>query len=200
MGGRYQLGKYIIALTGASGVIYGIELARQLLERGIQIHLIASEPACIVLEQELGWCFLKTAGETFKSYLPYNNLIVYDNNDIAARIASGSFLTDGMIVIPCTMASVAAIAHGNARSLIERAADVMLKEKRPLIIVPRETPLNAIHLRNMLILAEMGVSIIPAMPAFYNRPRSVDEMVAFMVGKILDAIHIEHDLFTRYDN
>jgi len=194
------LGKYIIALTGASGVIYGIELARQLLERGIQIHLIASEPACIVLEQELGWCFLKTAGETFKSYLPYNNLIVYDNNDIAARIASGSFLTDGMIVIPCTMASVAAIAHGNARSLIERAADVMLKEKRPLIIVPRETPLNAIHLRNMLILAEMGVSIIPAMPAFYNRPRSVDEMVAFMVGKILDAIHIEHDLFTRYDN
>ncbi|HNX27825.1 MAG TPA: flavin prenyltransferase UbiX [Syntrophomonadaceae bacterium] len=194
------MGKYIIALTGASGVIYGIELARQLLERGIQIHLIASEPACIVLEQELGWCFLKTAGETFKSYLPYNNLIVYDNNDIAARIASGSFLTDGMIVIPCTMASVAAIAHGNARSLIERAADVMLKEKRPLIIVPRETPLNAIHLRNMLILAEMGVSIIPAMPAFYNRPRSVDEMVAFMVGKILDAIHIEHDLFTRYDN
>ncbi len=191
--------KYIIALTGASGVVYGIELARQLLIQGIEIHLIASDPAIIVIEQELGWSFLNTTEETFKKYLPYEHLFVYENKNIAARIASGSFLTDGMVVIPCTMASVAAIAHGYGRNLIERAADVILKEKRPLFIVPRETPLSAIHLRNMLVLAEMGVSIIPAMPAFYHCPRNIDDMIAFMVGKVLDAMHIEHDLFTRYD-
>ena len=97
------------------------------------------------------------------------------------------------------MATLAAIAHGNARNLTERAADVVLKEKRPLWLVPRETPLSAVHLRNMLVLAEMGVSIIPAMPAFYNHPRKIDDMVLFMVGKVLDGMHIEHDLYTRYD-
>lgn len=193
------MAKYIIALTGASGVIYGIELTRQLLERGIEIHLVASEPACIVLQQELGWSFSTTSAETFKRYLPYKQLIVYDNQDIAARIASGSFYTDGMVIIPCTMGSLAALAQGNSRNLIERAADVMLKEKRPLLIVPRETPVSTIHLRNMLALSEMGVSIIPAMPAFYNHPRSIDDMVAFIVGKVLDVLHIENNLFTRYD-
>ena len=193
------MNKYIIALTGASGVIYGIELTRQLLERGVEIHLVASDPACIVLKEEMGWTFTGTVEETFKGHLPYDNLIVYDNQNIAARIASGSFITDGMVVIPCTMATLAAIAHGNARNLTERAADVVLKEKRPLWLVPRETPLSAVHLRNMLVLAEMGVSIIPAMPAFYNHPRKIDDMVLFMVGKVLDGMHIEHDLFTRYD-
>ncbi len=192
--------KYIIALTGASGAVYGIELAKQLLNRGIEIHLVVSEPACLVLEQELDWCFNTTIKETFRKFLPYDNLLVYDNNDIAARIASGSFITDGMIVIPCTMASLASIAHGNARNLMERAADVILKEKRPLIIVPRETPISSIHLRNMLILADMGVSIIPAMPAFYNKPRTIEDMVAFIVGKVMDAMHLEHDIYNRYDN
>jgi 4-hydroxy-3-polyprenylbenzoate decarboxylase len=192
--------RFIIALTGASGVIYGIELAKQLLERGMEIHLIASEPACLVLKQELDWCITSNIEETFRSYLPYDNLLIYDNNDIGARIASGSFVTDGMIVIPCTMASMAAIAHGNAKNLIERAADVIIKEKRPLIIVPRETPLSAIHLRNMLVLAEMGVSIIPAMPGFYHKPQTIQDMVNFIVGKVMDAMGIEHNVFKRYDN
>ncbi len=191
--------KYIIALTGASGVIYGIELTRQLLKRGMEIHLVASDPACIVLKEEMGWTFTGTVEEAFKEHLPYDNLFVYDNQNIAARIASGSFLTDGMVVMPCTMATLAAIAHGNARNLTERAADVVLKEKRPLWLVPRETPLSAVHLRNMLVLAEMGVGIIPAMPAFYNHPQVIDDMVLFMVGKVLDGMHIEHDLYTRYD-
>ena len=194
------MARYIIALTGASGVVYGVELVRQLLERQFEIHLVVSEPACIVLEQELGWSFSGTLDETIKKYMSYENLYIYNNHDIAARIASGSFVTDGMVVIPCTMASLSAIAHGNARSLIERAADVMMKEKRSLIIVPRETPLNSIHLRNMLILSDMGVSIIPAMPAFYQRPRNVDDLVAFMVGKVMDVMHLEHDLYNRYDN
>lgn len=194
-----QMDKYIVALTGASGVQYGIELIRQLSMRGTEIHLVASDPACIVLQEELGWEFSSSRQETFERYLPYDNLIIYDNKDIAARIASGSYITDGMVIIPCTMATLSAISHGNARNLVERAADVMLKERRPLWIVPRETPVSTIHLRNMLTLAELGVSIIPAMPAFYNHPRSIDDMVLFMVGKVLDVMHIEHDLYTRYD-
>ena len=200
MQGRITVQRFIIALTGASGVIYGIELAKQLLDRGMEIHLIASEPACLVLEQELDWRITANMEETFRSYLPYDNLLIYDNNDIGARIASGSFVTDGMIVIPCTMASLAAIAQGSARNLIERAADVIIKEKRPLIIVPRETPLSAIHLRNMLVLADMGVSIIPAMPGFYHKPQTIQDMVAFMVGKVMDSMGIEHNVFNRYDN
>lgn len=191
--------RYIVALTGASGIVYGIGLLKQLLTRDIEIHLIASEPAYLVLEQELGWCMQPDAEAAIKRYLPYDNLLVYNNNDIAARIASGSFITDGMIVIPCTMASLAAIAHGNARNLIERAADVMLKEKRPLILAPRETPLSAIHLRNMLVLAEMGVNIVPAMPGFYNKPQTIDDLVAFIVGKVMDAMYIKHAIYDRYD-
>lgn len=188
--------RYIVALTGASGIVYGIRLVEELLRQS-EVHLIASRPACLVLEQELNWDFSGECGEIFKSRLP-GRLFYYDNCDIAAPPASGSFKCRGMIVIPCTMATASALACGSSRSLLERTADVMLKEKRPLIVVPRETPLSTIHLRNLLTLAEAGAHIIPAMPAFYSNPRNVADLVDFVVGKVLDAMHIEHQLFEPY--
>ncbi len=191
--------KYIVALTGASGVIYGINLTAELLSRGFEVHLICSDAARLVMEQELTWVFDSSLEVTLNKYLPEGKLFFYTNDAIASSIASGSFLIDGMVIIPCTMATLSAVANGSSRSLLERAADVVLKEKRPLIIVPRETPLSSIHLRNMLALSEMGVHIIPAMPAFYHKPQNIDDMVAFVVGKVLDAMHIQHDIFQRYE-
>ncbi|MDD2510429.1 MAG: UbiX family flavin prenyltransferase [Syntrophomonas sp.] len=190
--------KYIVALTGASGMIYAIRLLEELLKKDAEIHLIASDAARIVIEQELAWDCQGSLAAAMQQYLPPGMIYYYDNTDIAAPPASGSFICDSMVVIPCTMASISAIAQGSSRSLLERAADVMLKERRPLLLVPRETPLNSIHLRNMLTLSEMGVSIIPAMPAFYHQPQTIEDMVSFMVGKVLDAMHIPHDLFQRY--
>lgn len=188
--------RYIVALTGASGIVYGIRLIEELL-KCFEVHLIASHPACLVLEQELNWNFAGERKEVFKARLP-GNLVYYDNNDLAAPPASGSFRCQGMVVIPCTMATTSALACGSSRSLLERTADVMMKEKRPLVIVPRETPLSTIHLRNLLTLAESGAHVIPAMPAFYSNPQSIADMVDFVVGKVLDAMHIEHCLFERY--
>lgn len=190
--------KIIVALTGASGVIYGIRLLEELLKAEIEVHLVASNPACKVLQKELDWEFGDEIEDTFRQHLA-GSWFFYDNEKIEAAIASGSFLTDAMIVIPCSMSSIANIANGVSKSLIERAADVILKEKRQLIVVPRETPLSSIHLRNMLSLAEMGVHIIPAMPGFYHRPKSIGEIVNFVVGKVLDAVKIDHHLFKRYE-
>lgn len=190
------MANYVVALTGASGIIYGIRLAEELLQRKHTVHLVASRAAYIVMEQELGWR-LNQHRQSWQPYLP-GDLHIYANEDIDASIASGSFITEAMIVIPCTMATVSALACGSSRSLAERAADVALKEKRTLIVVPRETPLNTVHLRNMLALSEMGVHIIPAMPAFYHKPATLDDMVNFMVGKVLDALRIENSLYRRY--
>jgi len=192
------LDRVILAITGASGVIYGVRMARELVGRDFEVHLIASEAAHIVLEQELGWDFSNGVETVFHREIPGNNLFYYNNSDIAAPIASGSFICRAMLVMPCTMATLSAIAHGSANSLITRAADVMLKEKRTLVIVPRETPLNIIHLRNMLSLAEIGVHIVPAMPAFYNKPANIDDIVDFMVGKVLDVLHVSNNLYQRY--
>ncbi|HBQ27453.1 MAG TPA: aromatic acid decarboxylase, partial [Syntrophomonas sp.] len=131
-------------------------------------------------------------------HLPGNNLVYYDNDDIAAVLASGSFQSEGMIVIPCSMSTLSAITYGSSNNLITRVADVMLKEKRQLILIPRETPLSTIHLRNMLLLSEMGVHIVPAMPGFYSKPTSIDEIVDFLVGKVLDLLNIPNDLYNRY--
>ena len=122
----------------------------------------------------------------------------YDADDLAAPMVSGSFKTDAMIAIPCSMKTLAGIAHGYSDNLILRTADVMMKERRQLILVPRETPLNVIHLRNMLILAEQGVTIIPAMPAYYHRPKNIGSVVDYIVGKVLDSLGIEHSLFKRW--
>lgn len=190
--------RMVLAITGASGVIYGIRMAEELLLRDFEVHLIASDAACIVLQQELDWDFSTGRAQTFCQRLPGSNLVYYDNDNIAAPLASGSFLSQGMIVMPCTMSTLSAIAHGSSDNLITRVADVMLKEKRELILIPRETPLNTIHLRNMLLLSEMGVNIVPAMPGFYSKPTSIDEIVNFLVGKVLDLLNIPNDLYHRY--
>ncbi|HOQ08814.1 MAG TPA: flavin prenyltransferase UbiX [Syntrophomonadaceae bacterium] len=190
--------RYIVGITGASGVIYGLRLLEVLLQQQTEVHLVVTGPGRIVIEQEMEWDMQGDWKAALRANLPEGNIAVYDDADIAAPIASGSFRVDGMVVIPCTMASIAALAGGYARSLLERAADVMLKEKKPLLLVPRETPLSSIHLRNMLLLAEAGAHIIPAMPAFYTHPATVEDMVNFVVGKVLDAMGIEHNLFKRY--
>jgi len=193
------LGRYIVGISGASGAIYGVKFLEQLLERDMEIHLVVSEPACMVIEHELNWKFQTSIEKTFKQHLPAGEIYFYNNSQIAAPLASGSFLTDGMVIIPCSMASISGIAVGSGRNLMERAADVMLKEKRRLIVVPRETPLSSIHLRNMLTLSEFGAHIIPAMPGFYHKPQEIEDMVNFVVGKVMDAVHIQHDIFRRYE-
>jgi 4-hydroxy-3-polyprenylbenzoate decarboxylase len=190
---------WIIGITGASGVAYGIRLCRYLLNSGHDVHLVVTDAGWRVLHDELGWNVSKRKeilDQEFDSC--QGNLTYYPVQDIGAAIASGSFRTQGMVVIPCSMGTLAAIARGASDNLVERAADVMLKEGRQLIVVPRETPLHAIHLENMLILARMGVRIIPAMPAFYQGPQSLSDMVDFIVGKVLDSMGIEHDLFRRW--
>jgi len=181
--------RLVIAITGASGVIYGRRLLQILKTKKVETHLIVSNAAQKVIEHELGL-----------DKRDFNKLAdhVYEAGDMTSPLMSGSFKTDGMIIIPCSMKTLSGIVHGFADNLILRAADVTLKEKRHLIIVPRETPLSTIHLRNMLTAAKLGVHVVPAMPAFYYKPKNIDDMVDFVVGRVLDSIGIEHDLFKRY--
>ncbi|MCR4400362.1 MAG: flavin prenyltransferase UbiX [Syntrophomonadaceae bacterium] len=190
-----------VAITGASGVVYGLRAVEALLEAGVEVHLVVSEPARLVLAQEQGWDERTPLEEECRRRLRLptgSKLVVYGNHDIAAPLASGSFGMEAMVVIPCSMSTLSSIAHGSADSLIERAADVMLKERRPLVLVPRETPLNTIHLRNMLAAAEAGAAILPAMPAFYHAPATVEDMVQFVVGKLLDLLRVPHRAFAPY--
>jgi len=188
--------KLVVAITGASGVIYGTELVNWLLTNGHQVYLIISDPARLVLKQELDWN-IEDYQDVLK-YFPSGQLICFENSDIGAPVASGSFIHDGMVVFPCTMSTLAGIAHGTSNNLIERSADVCLKEGRRLVLVPRETPLNLIHLRNMLAAAETGARMLPAMPAFYSDSREISDLVSFIVGKILDSLGIPNDAFRRY--
>lgn len=181
--------RLVVAITGASGTIYGKRLLEVLHNKKVETHLVISKAAEKVIEHEL---------ETTKGSLEKLADHIYDVNDLTAPILSGSFKTDGMIIIPCSMKTVAGIAHGYSDNLILRAADVTLKERRKLILVPRETPLNVIHLRNMLELSKQGVAIIPAMPAFYHKPKKIDALVDYVVGKVLDCLDIEHKLFMRW--
>jgi 4-hydroxy-3-polyprenylbenzoate decarboxylase len=181
--------RLIVAITGASGVIYGKRLLKVLQEKNVETHLIISKAAEKVIEHEL---------EKTKEDIEKLANHAYDVNDWNAPIVSGSFKTDGMVIIPCSMKTLAGIAHGYSDNLALRAADVTLKEKRKLILIPRETPLNVIHLRNMLALAEQGVTILPAMPAYYHKPKDIDDLVDFVVGKVLDILEIDHALFKRW--
>lgn len=181
--------RLIVAITGASGVVYGKRLLEVLKEKKVETYLIVSKAAERVIEHEL---------EMNKRDLEKLASHIYDVNDLTAPIVSGSFKTDGIIVIPCSMKTLAGIAHGYSDNLILRAADVMLKEKRKLILVPRETPLSVVHLRNMLDLARQGVSIVPATPAYYHRPEKIEDIIDFIVGKVLDLLEIEHELFKRW--
>lgn len=181
--------RLIVGITGASGAIYGKRLLEVLRNKKIETHLIISEAAEKVIEHEL---------EISKEELEKLATHAYDVEDLTAPIVSGSFKTDGMAIIPCSMKTLAGISHGYSDNLILRAADVTLKEKRKLVLVPRETPLNIIHLRNMLNLAKQNVVILPAMPAYYHKPKSVDSLADYVVGKVLDILEIEHDLFERW--
>ncbi|MBN2644802.1 MAG: UbiX family flavin prenyltransferase [Desulfuromonadaceae bacterium] len=193
----------VVAMTGASGALYGLELVRALLASGCRVSLLLSAAAhqVLQLEQGLNWSqepavFQRLAREYFADQT--GHLCCYGAQDFSAPVASGSAAADAMVVIPASMGSVARFALGISSSLIERTADVMLKERRPLIVVPRETPLSTIHLRNLLTLAEAGAVVLPAMPAFYSQPQSLLDLVHFVVGKVLDQLHLGHDLFTRW--
>ena len=190
----------VVAITGASGSPYGVRLLDVLLRAGRTVHLVISPAATQVMERELDvtvdlthfdpTLLLKNADLSTLHYHHYR--------DFSAGIASGSFRTAGMAVCPCSMGTVAAIAHGTSENLIHRAADVHLKERRKLILVPRETPLGLIQLRNLVAVAEAGAVILPAMPAFYTLPKSVDDMVDFVVGRVCDQLGVEHRLFPRW--
>jgi len=194
-----NLKTYIVGITGASGSIYGVRLVQELLKLGNKVHLVVTEAGWQVLSQELNWdANLREAN--LESYFIENraNLAYHQLADFNAPIASGSYQSDGMIVIPCSMGSLSKLAHGTSGNLLERAADVMLKEGKQLIVVPRETPLNAIHIENMLTLTRAGARMLPAMPGFYHNPKSIDDLANYLVGKVLDSLGVEHTLFKRW--
>ncbi|MFH1287337.1 MAG: flavin prenyltransferase UbiX, partial [bacterium] len=193
--------KYIVAITGASGSIYAKRLVESLSVTGVKIFLVFSDAGLDIFEKELAVKLPKNGKlkEFFKDYFENENLEYFENINLHASISSGSFKTDGMVVIPASMGSVARIACGISSNLIERSADVILKEKRKLVIVPRETPLSVIHLENMLKIAKLGGIILPAMPAFYTNPESIDELVNFVAGRVLDSLDItDHNLYARW--
>jgi 4-hydroxy-3-polyprenylbenzoate decarboxylase len=182
--------RLIVGVTGASGMLYARELFAYLASRpDLEVHAVASEAGEQVLRHELGLSLRELAGA---------GAVLHPVADIAAPIASGSFRTRGMVVIPCTMGSLGAIAQGQSRNLVHRAAEVTMKEKRPLILAVRETPLSLVHLKNMLAAAEAGATIFPAMPAFYQGPRNLGEMARNFVGRILDHLGFDHDLGKRW--
>jgi 4-hydroxy-3-polyprenylbenzoate decarboxylase len=190
-----------IAVTGASGAMYATRTLAALLQRGVHVELIVSDYGRRLLRDELGE---QAAVERILPYLhekygsdgKAGQLILHSNRDLGATIASGSHLCSGMAIVPCSMKTLAGVAHGLSRNLVERAADVMLKEKRPLVVVPRETPMSLPQLKNMVLCAEAGATILPAMPAFYQLPKTIDDLADFMAGKILSALgFVDHDLY-----
>ncbi|TCJ15407.1 UbiX family flavin prenyltransferase [Parasulfuritortus cantonensis] len=189
-----------LAWTGASGMAYGVRLLDCLLGAGCRVDLLVSQAARIVARQELDLALPGDTGElaAMLTARQPGELHVYGEKEWFAPAASGSNPAAAMVVCPCTMGSLAAIAHGMADNLIERAADVMLKERRPLILVPRETPFSLVHLRNMTQLAEAGATILPANPGFYHRPASVGEVVDFVVARVLDQIGVANVLLPRW--
>lgn len=196
-------GRWIVGVSGASGVCYARSLLRHLSFLAEELHLVCSESAIRVLAEEEG-IKLSAARLSLQAVVGEGGALgpakvaVYQPRDIGARIASGSALMSGMVIAPCSMSTVAAIASGAGSNLLHRAADVTLKEGRRLVLVPRETPLSALHLENMLRLSRLGVRIVPAMPGFYHRPRSIEELVEMMTMKILDQMGYHRDLVQRW--
>lgn len=192
--------RYIVAMSGASGAPYALSVIEELLNQGHEVHVIVTEAAWRVLLEEHDWEVAKREQNFVERYGHLSGRLVYHPiRDIGASIASGSFQVDGMVVVPCTMGTLAKIATGISSNLLERAADVMLKERKPLILVPRETPLSPIHLENMLKLSRLGVQIVPPMPGFYHRPSNLEDMIRFVSGKILDQLGVIHKLYKRWE-
>ena len=191
----------LVAITGASGSIYGLRLTEELLRADCRVSLLLSEPGRQVLNYEAGlsWSIdIMARRQQVADHFGSPHIEALDNHDLFASVASGSNPADAMIVAPCSMGTAGRVAAGLSSTLLERAADVMLKERRPLLLVPRETPLHAIHLENLLRLSRAGAVIIPAMPAFYHAPQTLDDLVNFVVGKILDQLGVPHALFCRW--
>ena len=195
---------FTVAVTGASGALYATRTMAALLERGCHLELVVSDYGKRLLRDELGDAaavdkltdfLLSKYGEGVRR----GTVTLYSNKDLGAKIASGSQGCEGMIVVPCSMKTLAGIAHGLSRNLVERAADVMLKERRTLIIVPRETPMSLPQLKNMVLCAEAGAMVMPAMPAFYQMPKTLDDLANFMAGKILSALGFSHDLYPAWE-
>jgi 4-hydroxy-3-polyprenylbenzoate decarboxylase len=187
-GGRGSYG-LIVAITGGSGVIYGVKLIESLNSLNLETHLVISEwgEKTIKIETNIDIDYVKNLATRY-----------YENKNMAAPISSGSFKTKGMVIIPCSMKTLASIANGLDDSLISRAASVCIKESRKLVVVPRETPLSKIHLENMVKLSGLGVTILPAMPGFYFHPNSIDDLLSHIVGKVLDQFDIDNNMFKRW--
>ena len=194
--------KIVIGITGASGSIYAKRMIEVLASQDITVHVISTDTGKKVFHYEIGIKLESWISELQKTY-PHVKL--EDNQNLFAGVASGSYGFDAVIILPCSMGTMAEISHGLSSNLLCRAADVALKESRDLIIVPRETPLNTIHLENMCHLSKVGAKIIPAMPGFYHHPQTMDDLINFVIGKILSYLKIEHQLFktwedTKYEN
>ena len=181
--------RIVVGLAGSSAPIYGIRTLQALKEVGVETHLVVSDGAKRTIPLETHWTVKKIEALA---------TVAYANSELAASISSGSFQTDGMIIAPCSMKTLAGIAHSFSQDLLVRAADVTLKERRKLVLVPRETPLHLGHLRNMVLATEIGAVILPPVPAFYHQPKTVEDLIDQTVGKILDQFHIEHTLFRRW--
>jgi 4-hydroxy-3-polyprenylbenzoate decarboxylase len=183
--------RLVVAITGATGAIYGVRLLTHLAAiPGVETHLVVSDAASLTLHQEAG--MQRRDVEALAH-------VVHRNRDVGASIASGSFQTDGMVIAPCSMKTLAAVAHGLSDNLIARAADVTLKERRRLVLMVRETPFNLAHLRNMTAVTEMGGIVFPPLPSFYHQPASIDEMVDHTVARVIDLFGIEHALAPRWN-
>ena len=195
--------RYVLAISGASGAIYAARTLAALLADGCQLDVIVTDYGKRLLLDELG---PDARGDHLMPYLAgkygdnvsRGSLTLHSNRDLGAAIASGSQPCDGMVIVPCSMKTLAGVANGLSRALVERAADVMLKERKPLIIVPRETPMSLPQLRNMVLCAEAGAIVLPAMPAFYQLPKPLDALADFMAGKILSALGVEQRLFRAW--
>ncbi|MFC1779087.1 UbiX family flavin prenyltransferase [Thermodesulfobacteriota bacterium] len=196
-----QIRHFVVAITGASGSVYGLRLISELLRSGERVSLILTSAGRQVMNHETGleWSAeIKVQRQQVQEYFASIAVDCLAIDDFWAGAASGSAAADAMIVAPCSMGTLGRIAAGLSGNLLERAADVMLKERRSLLLVPRETPFNNIHLENLLRLSQSGAIILPAMPGFYHGPETIEDLVDFVVGKILDQLDVQHSLFTRW--
>jgi 4-hydroxy-3-polyprenylbenzoate decarboxylase len=191
------MSNYVVGITGASGSIYGIRLIQQLALKKHTVNVVVTSAGKMVMKEELGVSGLGKMDKLGLSKVK-GNIKVWENNDFEAPFMSGSSAPEAVIIIPCSVGKLAAIANGISGNLVERTADVALKEKRQLILVVRETPFSLIHLENMVKVARAGAQILPAMPAFYHHPKTIDDMVNFVVAKVLNLLRIEHNLFKSW--
>jgi 4-hydroxy-3-polyprenylbenzoate decarboxylase len=195
--------RIVVSVTGASGALYAGRVLRALLAPGHTVDLVLSKYGRYLLVEELGFrpdkeSVLEFLSRRYGEQVENGTLVEYGFSDLSCALASGSGGNDGMVVVPCSVKTLSSIAHGSAANLIERAADVTLKERRPLILVLRETPLNLIQLRNMVSVAEAGGILLPAMPAFYQKPSSFDDLGDFIAGRVCNLLGIEHELFPAW--